>query len=222
MSMSEQETWSECQSLLQGGFSRLVTLVDGIFVWGRAADDWQGSKFEQGVLEVAADLNRQYSEPIIIPGYCGAQVDQGPNGYPGPLVWQPALMDLGVQSEDVVLTAGGGTNTKTEFEDCLAVAQERQWHVVAAVVDPLHVLRAMLGVVRSLAHAKAEQIQIFPIMPHTFDWNRMCFGSQGEGPYSRITWLRHEFNRIPKYMAKGDLATPEELVRYLVQLHTNT
>jgi len=200
--------------------------VAGIFVWGRAKDDFQPTSNEDGVLQVAAQLHHTTRAPVYIPGYNGEQCGQGPNGYPGPGIWQRELQVFGVASEAIVplLTPLGNVpsgiqTTKTEFEDFLLTetAHADKWYFV--VTAQWHALRAMLGAVHSMeTHGKT--LFIAPVWPTRIDWNRMVYGSQGRGPKPRAEWLQEEYAKIPRYQKKGDLATTEELLAYLQLLYS--
>lgn len=207
-----------CMCLMTGMFPRLLLKknIDAIFVWGRAADEWKVTRFDDGVLKLAADLNRSTGASVVIPGYTGAALGQSLQGYPGPSVWRITLRKLGVASEDIVSVSGKGHNTKTEMEDLLTLATTAKWTTIVGVTLAHYALRAMLGTVKSLqTYALSEQLTIVPVWSHTLDWNRECHGSQGTGPYPRLQWIDEEFDRISRYQAQGDLASLEELYHYL-------
>lgn len=210
-----------CMCAMSGMFPRLVCAnkVDAIFVWGRASDEWQRTEFDDGVLQLAADLHRQTSAPVVIPGYTGSATGQGQTGYPGPQVWRIALAAFGVSEDQIVDTVGHGHNTKSEMEDFLKLAVARQWSVVLAMTQQPHALRAMLGTVKSLADRNLLHIMVAPVWPNRFDWSRKSYGSQGVGPYPRMHWIDEEFGSILRYQAKGDLATLDELLAYLTLIH---
>lgn len=219
--MFDAQMLYRCMCLMSGMFPRLLYTekIDAIFVWGRAVDEWQSTRFDDGILQVAADLHRLTGAFVSIPGYIGAHWDQGGTGYPGPTVWSCALETLGVPTAYIFPLDGRGHNTKSEMDDFLDLACECHWPMVMAVTQQPHALRAMLGTVKSLTdRGLLNKITVVPVWPALFDWNRKCYGSQGVGPYPRSCWIDEEFERIPRYQAKGDLATLDELHKYLMRI----
>jgi len=193
--------------------------IDAIFVWGRAVNEWQSYAGNGGVIDLAAWLHRNHRDhpPIIIPGYVGSEKGQGETGYPGHKIWSSALQRLGVPADKIMPTVGHGYNTKTEMDDCLDIAKKFHWKKIIGITLQTHALRAMLGTVKSLESRKV-QLKVFPYWPTTFDHTQQVFGSQGKGPLPRSSWIEEEYNRIPRYMAQGDLCTLEELLTYLKYL----
>lgn len=206
-----------CPTVLAGKRS-----IDAIFIWGRAANEWQTRGENAGVVQLAAELRlnlKTKEKPyIVIPDYVGSERGQGEFGYPGPTVWAEELQCLGVSKGAIQATPGNGINTKTEFDDFLYVLQCRAtWRSIAVVTLQTHALRAMLGVVESLTQFNMLDSNVFPVWP-TMSMSRLTdlvYGSQGTGPHRKIDWIDQEFDRIPQYMAQGDLATLERLRTYL-------
>lgn len=219
--MLDAKQFFRCMCAMSGMFPRLVLSkkVDAIFVWGRANDEWHATRFDDSVLILAADLHRLTGASVAIPGYFGSEKGQGRNGYPGPLAWRVALAALGVSDDQVIDTVGHGYNTKSEMDDFLELAAAKHWSMTLAVTQQPHALRAMLGAVKSLADRNLRHFTVVPVWPHLFDWNRECHGSQGVGPYPRLQWIDEEFDRIPRYQEKGDLATLDDLFKYLGHVH---
>ncbi len=207
-----------CMLLMAGGYQRIVYSgkVDAIFVWGRAVNEWQSTRYDDGVLAMAAQLHRETGAPVLVPGYTGRDEGQGDTGYPGPIVWGDALATLGVPT--ISTPNGTGHNTKTEMDDFLDLAKAREWKTVLAVSQLSHILRAMLGAIQSSNEKGLSELDIVPMYPSLFDHKRECFGSQGMGPYPRLQWFDEEFDRIPRYREQGDMATLKELKARLEQL----
>ena len=221
--MTDLEALYHCMCLLSGGFTSLLeqqqTEVDAIFVWGRAADEFQPAAHDDGILELAASLHHRHGCPVAIPGYTGTTEGQTENGYPGPSVWRPQLEAFGVLPDMIRPVPGTGSNTKAEMEDFLAVARQSAMKRVIGVTQLPHALRAMLGTVKSLATQEMRDLQVIPLWPLRFNWQRETHGSQGEGPYPRLRWADEEWGRIPRYQRQDDLASFTELVEYLTSLH---
>jgi hypothetical protein len=206
-----------CMCAMSGMFPRLPSakLIDAIFIWGRAADEWQHTRFDNGLLALVARLYTYLGAHIVLPGYVGSECGQGENGYPGPMVWCKELCRLHVDGPAIVILKGQGCNTKTEMDDFLDEAKRRGWKTVIAVTTQFHALRAMLGTVKSLMTRGMEDVIVVPVWSSRYDWTRPCYGSQGAGPHFRLDWIDQELERIPRYHAQGDLATLEELFLYL-------
>jgi hypothetical protein len=220
--MLDAKQFNCCMCLMSGLFPRSIYVdsVDAIFVWGRAFNEYQPTRFEDGVLTMAADLYRLVGAPLVIPGYTGKEKGQGDTGYPGPAIWRAELAVLGVPDDHVLETCGKGYNTKTEMDDCLDLALRKDWSAIIGVTQLSHAMRAMLGTVKSLANLQVlSVIRVLPVWPQRIDWTRLCFGSQGKGPHPRAAWIDEEFERIPRYQEKGDLATLDELFQYLMRIH---
>lgn len=211
----------QCMCLMAGMFPHLLLTkkVDAIFVWGRATDEWQATRYDDGVLKLAAGLHLLTGAPVAIPGYCGSDKGQGTTGYPGPQIWRDALTSFGVSGDQVVDTAGQGHNTKSEMDDFLELAVVRGWTTTVAITQQPYALRAMLGTVKTLIDLNLTDLVVVPAWAHWFDWNRECYGSQGDGPYPRVRWIDEEYERIPRYREKGDLASLEDLAQYLIRVH---
>lgn len=211
----------ECQNLM-GSFQDVVMtprlFPHTIFIWGRAAGDWEKlSDLDPGVLQWAALAWQISAPPITIPGYIGAERGQGDYGYPGPHVWEAYLHQISsIPSRFILRTAGKGINTKTEMEDCLTLARRKRLACVIGVTTVMHALRAMLGAVKALeARGLLDAVDVLPFWSYLFDFDREVYGSQGEGPYLRTHWLGLEFDRIPRYQAQGDLVSLRQLLTYL-------
>ena len=219
--MIDSQQLFRCMCLMTGMFPHLLwsQKIDAIFVWGRAADEWQSTRFDDGTLKLAANLYRLTGSPVVIPGYSGSEKNQGKTGYPGPVVWRDALEILGVPAVHIFPTAGHGYNTKSEMDDFIDLAIESSWSTTVAITQYHHALRAMLGTVKSLTVHSRLDLTIVPTWSQVFDWKRECYGSQGAGPYPRVRWIDEEYDRIPRYQEKGDLATLEELFTYLLKIH---
>jgi len=219
--MIDSQQLFRCMCVMAGMFPRLLWAkkIDAIFVWGRAADEWKSTRFDDGPLKLAADLYRFTGSTVVIPGYTGSDKNQGKSGYPGAVAWRDALEILGVPDVDIFPSAGNGYNTKSEMDDFIDLAIENKWSATVAITQYHHALRAMLGTVKSLAVHSRLDLTIVPIWSQVFDWKRECYGSQGVGPYPRIRWIDEEYDRIPLYQEKGDLATLKELYTYLLKIH---
>lgn len=195
------------------------TAVDAIFVFGRADREWEMTPGNEGILQTAADLFQKKVAPrIVIPGYLGNPDGRGGvilTAYPGWKIWVRALMGHQVPRKNIFTTEGQeGTNTKTEGNDFVLAALHHKWTSAVVVTHPHQMLRAMLGLVRTMEQMD-YWLNILPICPSQINWADPVFGSQGEKCLLRHQHIDEEWERIPRYQEQGDLVTFEELEVYL-------
>lgn len=224
MSELDSRLLYKCMCAMMGNWPRLINnperKISAVFIWGRATGEFEITNYDDGVLSCARDLHRSKFCSICIPSYSGQVHDQGDTGYPGPERWRELLMTLGVPSHHIVRVPGTGHNTKTEMHDFLQFVASVGLETVIAVTQPAHALRAMLGTVQSLKVLGLEsRLRVYPFWATRYDFEVECFGSQGRGPLPRLNWISEEYDRIPKYQAQGDLASLEELWKYLLFLY---
>ena len=209
-----------CHHAMSGSW--LLTLkaaVSAIFIWGRAAGEWESfgnSVLDEGVINRAYSHAKNDNLPIAIPGYEGRDKGQGDYGYSANRWIQALTVNFGFPRSRILPTAGDGFNTKTEFDDYLDLATKNGYPITIAITQQTHALRAMLGVVKSLQDINLERkFIVIPSWPDIFDLMTEVYGSQGQGPFPRIDWIDQEYDRIERYQAKGDLASLEDLASYL-------
>lgn len=127
------------------------------------------------------------------------------------------LVKLGVPDDDIFDSALANpleNNTKTETQGLLKLAEEKGWKRVVAVANPHQVLRAMLGMVK-IINDRGLDIDVYTAAPTNTNWEKRVRGSQGKEWKTRSAHIDDEYIRIPRYQASGDLASVEELFRYL-------
>lgn len=193
---------------------------NAIFVFGRAHMEWETGPGNEGILRTAADLFQKKVAPrIVIPGYVGNPDGEGgviSTAYPGWKRWEEKLASLDVPTTCIARTQGLGTNTKTEGDDFIFMSQPFWWRKAVVVTHPHQMLRAMLGLVKSMQTID-YWMNLLPVCPSQIDWTADTYGSQGAKRMPRHEHISEEWERIPRYQAQGDLATFMELSVYLHQ-----
>jgi len=200
---------------------RATTKWNAAFIFGRAQDEWETRQHNEGVLRAAAGLYLKGVVPrIVIPGYDGNPDGHGgviPTAYPGWKKWRNELVLLNVHIGHIKQTRGRGSNTKTEGDDFLSLAKEKELTRALVVTQPHQMLRAMLGLIRSMEQL-GYWMSVLPVCPSQVSWRAQTYGSQGGKCIPRYSHIGEEWLRIPRYQAQDDLATLEELQAYLYRV----
>ena len=68
--------------------------------------------------------------------------------------------------------------------------------------------------IASMRHHK-YWMRIYGVTPMNTDWAKLVYGSPSVGLRPRFEHIQFERDRIPRYQAKGDLATYDEFFIYL-------
>lgn len=183
--------------------------VDALFFFSRAHNDHHGlfdlaaTLFTTScVRHVAITGSRGEREGGTIPGEAN----------PGKDFYLRELAAWGVRWN--VVPANPAFNTKTEGEAFLSLAKKHGWRHAAIIAQPHQILRAFLGLVRSMATIGFE-IPIFAAAPRSTSWWEHVYGSQGENLMARFEHIGAELERIRRYQASGELASFYDLFRYL-------
>lgn len=180
--------------------------VDGLFFHARSFGD------DDGLFKIAADFHARGAR-VVINGSCGErQVGTKPGeAWPGKAAYLERLRAVGVAD---TLSSEPAFNTKQENEMFLKLAVEKKWRSAAILTQPHQMLRAFLGMVKSMATCN-YWVRVYAVAPKFTDWCKEVHGSQGAKAMLRFDHIEEEFKRIPLYQQKGDLATFEELFEYL-------
>jgi hypothetical protein len=222
--MPELELLSEIWPLLIGNYPAASHNVDAAFVFGRAEGDWENDGRNEGLLELAEELvNMRFVNFVAIPGHEGNFDEHGKRkqtSYPGAAAWKAYLHNLNIAEKKIKLvpSRAENPNTKTEGDDLVRLAQLEKWRRVIAIMQPHQAERALLALVKSMTQLKYSFLAL-PVFPRRTDWYKEVYGSQGDQKLPRYLHRAEELRRIPIYQEKGDLATWEELVDYLLATH---
>jgi hypothetical protein len=182
------------------------TAVAGAYLFG------QTNHNQVSVLQVAPDLLAQsLASKILLMG-------TGPlSGYPGFETWRDRLLDHGVaagQIERVEIDDPTSLNTLIEAQALIRFAKRKGYNSLMVVAAPFHQVRAYMTTV-TVALREYPQVPIYSYPGLTLPWHEEVLHSQGTTRGTRRDLIQGELERINRYQAKGDLASFEEVVRYL-------
>ncbi len=185
--------------------------IDAVFFHGLASGN-----DDNDIFNVAASLYLyQRATYVAINGSEGERFGGVIPGeaWAGYTVWRQRLILAGI-SANWILPTEPAFNTKEDCEAFLKLARERKWTSAAVLTQPHQMLRTMLSWVKTMQDA-SYMMRLHPVTQRPMNWNKRSFGSQAAVEESRFAQITKEFERIPVYQKKGDLATLEELVAYL-------
>ena len=205
MSLSGEDLLCSVQAMSLS--DRPTERVDALWFFGRAHGDTD-NLFEL----VARELQFGTARHVVINGSNGERQGGRKPGeaWEGKVFWTNRLMNLGV--EDVRYCEPAG-NTKDEGEAMLAYSLMQGWKSAAIVCQPHQPVRAILGLVKSMAD-RGEWMRVYAIVPGSTDWFRLVFGSQGHDELPRYLHIKQELMRIRLYQARGDLCSFADLLEY--------
>lgn len=183
--------------------------ADVIYCFSETSDN------QRSVLKKAAELCATGRAPLIaVADGCTTC------GYPGYDTWRDELLRVhGVYGGSVVPIEHkdrSQINTYSEFEEFLTVAQEKTWRSVIIVAPPLHLVRALITAVSvTLKKPHKTPIAVYAQCGIAESWHTTVFHSQGTTVGTRRELLSGELWRLGKYFTKGDLLSPNAILRYL-------
>lgn len=211
--MSSRETLEMMQAMGLLFTSRPIQPVQVLFFHSLPPGEDDKANFSFA----ASFYQRMVTNCIIINGSlgekCGGSIPR--EAWAGGDAWERRLRALGVRN---ILMGAPGCNTKEENNAYLALAKENDVKSAALLTRPYHLLRAMLGMVRSMRDMDYP-MKVYPIFSEPTDWKARVFGPQGAEKLPQFQFIEGEIARIGAYQAKGDLATLHELIDYLLALH---
>ncbi len=185
--------------------------VDALFFHGRSFGD------TTNLFELAADFYRRGRTRFIAlfnnegerPGTTlPHQTNEG-------ITWfRKQLVNNGVNQQQIISSRQGGYNTKMENNEFLDLSRDEGWTSAVIMTQPHQLLRAMLGMVRTIRD-RNYWMNIWTLAPHLTPWYESVSGSQGFQSKPRIDHIADELIRIPQYQRQEDLASFEELFDYL-------
>lgn len=105
-------------------------------------------------------------------------------------------------------------HTKNESNAVLKYALEHNYKRIILVAPIFHILRASMTMISSAIENMAN-IKFCSIINQTSTWNTLCSTHQGHTYTTLYNTLDLEFERIVKYMEKGDIKNCGEIWQYL-------
>jgi len=201
------ETDELCAAQIMVLSDRPPKRVDALWFFGRARGDTD-RLFEL----VAGELKLGVADHVVINGSDGQRQGGKKPGeaWEGQHVWTLRLNQVGVHDIRYCKPAG---NTKVEGDAMLSYSLEQGWKSAVIICQPHQALRAMLGLVKSMAD-RGEWMRIYVVVPSCTDWFRPVFGSQGHDELPRYLHIQQELVRIRLYETRGDLCSPTDLIEY--------
>lgn len=184
--------------------------VDALFFHSRSFGD------ETGLFEV---INALYQDGliknIVLPNTEGEREGKSIpyEANRGKTAYTDDLIRLGINKNNI-LYGGPGKNTRTESDGFLTLAKEKDWKKAAVLTQPHQILRAMLGLIKSMEELN-YWIYAYPVVPSCTPWQEVVYGSQGAEKKLREEHIRDEYDRIGRYQEQGYLASFESLFKYL-------
>lgn len=192
--------------------------VDAIFFFGRSYFDAGKHDLYKTAVDLIKDKKAQY---VFLPGDEGFRMGGSVprESRPGISLETDRLTKMGVDRDKIFycphpIPETIGFNTKTEGDAFLKTAEQRGFKRVIVLTQPHQIVRAMLGVVKTIDDQELD-IDIWCSVPQSTDWQVRVKGSQGKERKPRAEHIPDETGRILKYQDQGDLASFEELFAYL-------
>ena len=104
--------------------------------------------------------------------------------------------------------------TKYESNIVIKHASDFLYKNIIIVAPIFHILRATMTMISS-AIEQESNLGIISIINDTSQWNQQCITHQGLTNDTIINTLELEFDRILKYMTKGDIKSTQKIWEYL-------
>ncbi len=138
-------------------------------------------------------------------------------GYTGFEEWSSELKKRGVPGEHILAVPyADNLNTYTESVNLIQHAQQSSWKRIC-LIAPIHQqLRAFLSVLQQVKKADIN-LEIYNAHGQAFPWNAEMVHYQGAVKNMAHRFIDSEIERIQTYQAKGDLATCDEALEYLLK-----
>lgn len=183
------------------------TGIDVVFLFSRARYD------EDELFETVLNLQkRNLVRDVVTNGSQGERLGSTVPGeaWPGIGVWRSQLETLGVKRIHLSRPA---FHTRDETEAFLESAQQHGWTSAAILTQPHQLLRATLSVLKVMQN-RDFWMRIYSISPQRCDWFREVYGPQGRELLPRYQQIQAEESRLSGYIAKGDIASPDDYLAY--------
>jgi uncharacterized SAM-binding protein YcdF (DUF218 family) len=136
-------------------------------------------------------------------------------GYPGYQFWKGKLVELGIEENRIlgVDLATDDHNTLTEAEAVVRFAKQNNYKSMIVLAAPFHQIRAFMTTVRVVL-AEYPELKLYSIPGDALSWDEKATHSQGALSAKRSELIEAEFERIQKYLRKGDLISFDRVMGY--------
>lgn len=152
----------------------------------------------------------------------GSEGQHGKNPYPngkkkviwhGFSLWIGELFKRGVPMEQIRLTQPA-YNTPDETKELLRIAQAEKWESVIIIGNSYQMLRIVLGTIKWM-EKNNFWLKCYFHVPYGYEWTKAMKGPQGTDDGQLINQILAEYQRVPEYQLKNDLATLQEAINYI-------
>lgn len=180
--------------------------LEGAYLYAQTEDN------EQSVLAMAPILLENSTvERLLV-------ADSPPRcGYPGIERWKPALLELGVSEEQLLLVPTAeyeNLNTLTEASAVIELVKQEGIESLLVTAHPVHQMRAFMTMA-TVAMREAPGLRLYSLPALPQPWGAEAVHSQGLVRAVRHQLLHSEWERLERYRLKGDLASVPEVLGYL-------
>ena len=156
-------------------------------------------------------------EKLAISGSDGEGVAEGSKpgeDWPGKSWYIKEITKRGVRIDKIIPLSGPQRHTRQETDSLLEEARNRNWRGIIVVSVDYHRPRQILGCIKRMKEIGWRTRLYFPSIP--FNWNAEMIGSQHGKNSTGTKEAETDWNvKIPKYQAKGDLASHHEFKEYI-------
>ncbi|MEW5957539.1 MAG: YdcF family protein [Chloroflexota bacterium] len=180
--------------------------VDAAYLFAQTADN-QAAVFSAG-LEL---IRQQQARQLLFTGSAACP------GYPGFEAWQQELVKRGL-SRAVISGVPNDSfpllHTLIEATALVRYAHQRRLTSLVVVASPFQQLRAFMTTI-SVVLREYPELQVYNRVGAALPWHETVIHSQGTLECQRHALIQSELDRIERYHAQGDLASTEQVLRYL-------
>lgn len=180
--------------------------ADGVYLFGETKDN------EASVLAVGEFLYRLGRVRYVL--LCGFR---GGGGYPGFESWKKKLIKAGVSNKkiiDVPPASDFPPSTDAEAFGLIRFAKKHGLKTIYIAAPPIHQLRAFVSSV-SATKRERSKIRLFNFVGFPQRYEDHIVHSQGIQRGTRSNLIRKELKKVERYFNKGDLESPEEILKYM-------
>jgi hypothetical protein len=188
--------------------TRPPAVTDGAYLFGQTADN------EESVFAAAGQLlTAMLTRRVLLPH------TEPMSGYPGFKAWQQALHGQGIgnlQIQGVTGITSPMLHTLIEAEALVRFAKAQGYRSLYVVAPPFHQPRAFMTAVTAALRAYPD-LQLYSYPGAALPWQAEVAHSQGQTRGTRSELVAGELERIRTYHEKGDLASVETVLDYLIK-----
>lgn len=129
--------------------------------------------------------------------------------------------DHHIPHEVIVVPEITAFHTRQENTAFLELSGRRGWTTGVILAQPHQLLRSMLGVVQAMEQTRYN-MSVYTAAPDFTPWQEIVKGNQGLDEKPRFEHIEEELKRIRQYQVSGELATFDQLFKYLKTREENS